>query len=40
VSVAPTVKFDTPLPLGVPLMTPPALSVKPVGSAPAVSVNV
>jgi len=40
-SVAWTVKFDVPLPVGVPLMTPvDGLSVRPAGSAPDASENV
>ena len=35
------VKFETPLPVGVPLMMPvAALSERPAGSAPLISVNV
>ncbi len=40
-SVAWTVKFDVPLPLGVPVMAPvAAFSVRPVGNAPEVSAKV
>ena len=34
------VKLEAPLAVGVPLMTPPALSVSPAGSAPVVTAKV
>ena len=39
-SNARTLKDETPLPVGVPLMTPALLSVRPAGNAPADNVNV